>query len=396
MNEGSTVFSQLVRFLPQRDFRRHIDRYSGNKNIRTFSCWDQFLCMAFAQLTYRESLRDIEACLRAVDVKLYHLGIRGKVSRSTLADANNTRDWRIFRDFAQNVIQHAQKLYTGEIFELEVDNAVYALDASIIDLCLSLCPWSYHKPHTQRGGIKLHALLDLKTKIPVFIDITRQKVDELSVFDQMALEADAFYIVDRGYFDWRRLYRITTSKAFFVIRPKKDVALRRLYSHPVNKQAGVLSDQIVMSKGSQGHPLKYPEKLRRVRYLDSETRKRFIFLTNHFELPAETIADLYRTRWQIELFFKWVKQHLRIKAFYGTSENAVKSQIWIAITVYVLIAIAKKRLQLPHSLYSILQVLSVTILEKKPILSIFHHSISHKDPSRADKQLEIFTDPVGH
>ena len=396
MNEGSTVFSQLIRFLPQRDFRRYVDRYTGNKNIRSFSCWDQFLCMTFAQLTYRESLRDIEACLRAVNVKLYHLGIRGKVSRSTLADANNTRDWRIFRDFAQSVIRHAQDLYTGEIFDLKVDNTVYAMDASIIDLCLSLCPWSYHKSSTSRGGIKLHALFDLKSKIPVFVDVTRQKVYELTVFDRLVLEANAFYIMDRGYFDWERLYRITTSKAFFVIRPKKDVALRRLYSRNVNKEGGVLSDQIVMSKGSPGHRLKYPEKLRRVRYFDSETERRFTFLTNNFELPSKAIADLYRMRWQIELFFKWIKQHLRIKAFYGTSENSVKSQIWIAITVYVLIAIAKKRLHLDHSLYSILQVLSVTLLEKTPILSVFHHPTSRSDDNQSDNQLEIFTDPAGH
>lgn len=396
MNEGTTVFSQLMRFLPQRDFRRYVAYYSGNKNVRTFSCWDQFLCMAFAQLTYRESLRDIEACLRAVDIKLYHLGIRGTVSRSTLADANNGRDWRIFRDFAQNVIGRAQKLYATELFELDIDSAVYALDASIIDLCLSLCPWSYYKSRTNRGGIKLHTLLDLKSKIPVFVDVTRQKVYELTVFDRLVLEANAFYIMDRGYFDWERLYRITTLNAFFVIRPKKDVALRRLYSRPVNKEDGVLSDQIVMSKGSRGHHLKYPDKIRRIRYFDAETERRFVFLTNNFELPAKSIADLYRMRWQIELFFKWVKQHLRIKAFYGTSENAVKSQIWIAITIYVLIAIAKKRLQLNNSLYSILQVLSVTVLEKKPILSVFHHRTSENKASHPNKQLEIFEDPVGH
>jgi hypothetical protein len=345
--------------------------------------------MAFAQLTYRESLRDIEACLRAVDVKLFHLGIRGKVSRSTLADANDTRSWKIYAEFAQLLIKEARGLYVNDAFDLELTNAVYALDATVIDLCLSLFPWANYDCRS-KGGIKVHTLLDLRGNIPAFVRITRRKVYETTVLDTMTLEPSAFYIMDRGYFDWERLYRITTSKAFFVIRPKKNVALRRFSSQPVDKSSGVISDQIVMSRGSPGHKLRYPEKLRRVRYFDPTTERYFIYLTNNFDLPAATIASLYKKRWEIELFFKWLKQHLRIKKFYGTSENAMKTQIWIAITVYVLVAIAKKRFALPHSLYSILQVLSVTLFENKPILHAFRE-YSPSDPgSKLDKQLNLF------
>lgn len=345
--------------------------------------------MAFAQLTYRESLRDIEACLRAVDVKLYHLGIRGKVSRSTLSDANDSRSWQIFSDFAQILIKEARALYVGDAFDLELDNAVYALDATVVDLCLSLFPWANYDCRN-KGGIKIHTLLDLRGSIPAFVAITRRKVYELTVLDTMVIEAGAFYIMDRGYFDWKRLYRITTSGAFFVIRPKKGVALRRRYSKKADRATGVVSDQIVMSRGSKGHRLGYPKRLRRIRFFDETSQRYFVYLTNNFELPAATIAALYKKRWKIELFFKWLKQHLRIKNFYGTSENAMKTQIWIAITVYLLVAIAKKRLQLPHSLYSILQVLSVTLLEKKPILQAFREHESHFSNLPLDNQLDLF------
>jgi hypothetical protein len=389
MNQGTLVFAQLMSLLPQRQFQRIVDKHNGNRNTRTFSCWDQFLCMAFAQLTYRESLRDIEACLRAVGIKLYHLGIRGKVSRSTLADANNARSWKIFADFAQLLIKEARTLYVDDPFDLELDNAIYALDATVVDLCLSLFPWANYDCRS-KGGIKVHTLLDLRGNIPIFVAITRRKVYELAVLDSMVLEPGAFYIMDRGYFDWKRLYRITTSKAFFVIRPKKDVSLRRLYSKPVDRITGVISDQIIMSRGSSGHKLRYPEKLRRIRYFDQDTERYFVYLTNNFQLPAATIAALYKKRWHIELFFKWIKQHLRIKAFYGTSENAMKTQIWIAITVYLLVAIAKKRFKLPHSLYSILQVLSVTLFEKKPILQAFCEHTSHIPEPPLINQLDLF------
>ena len=389
MNQGTLIFAQLINLLPQRQFQRIVEKYGGNKNIRTFSCWDQFLSMAFAQLTYRESLRDIEACLRAVDVKLYHLGIRGKVSRNTLAHANNKRSWKIFADFAQVLIKQAKSLYAGDAFDLELDNAVYALDATVVDLCLSLFPWANYDCRS-KGGIKIHTLLDVRCSIPVFVRITRRKVYETTVLDTMILEAAAFYVMDRGYFDWKRLYRFTLAKAFFVIRPKKDVSLRRLRSNSVDKSSNVISDQIVMSRGSKGHKLKYPEKLRRIRCFDEENQRYFVFLTNNFELPAATIAALYKKRWLIELLFKWLKQHLRIKAFYGTSENAMKTQIWIAITIYLLVAIAKKRLKLPHSLYQILQVLSVTLFEKKPILSVFREAKPHNSEPVPDKQLILF------
>lgn len=345
--------------------------------------------MAFAQLTYRESLRDIEACLRAVDVKLYHLGIHGKVSRSTLADANDKRSWHIFADFAQILIKEARSLYVNDPFDLELTNAVYALDATVVDLCLSLFPWANYDCRS-KGGIKIHTLLDLRANIPAFMRITRRKVYETTVLDTLILEAGAFYIMDRGYFDWRRLYRITKSNAFFVVRPKKNVSLRRLQSQPVDRESGVISDQVVMSRGSPGHKLNYSEKLRRVRFFDTVTERYFVFLTNNFELPASTIAALYKKLWQIELFFKWLKQHLRIKKLYGTSENAMKTQIWIAITVYLLVAIAKKRLALPHSLYQILQVLSVTLFENKPILSVFCDPIPHNSDLMKDNQLQLF------
>jgi hypothetical protein len=364
MNIGTTVFTQLLDFIPNYEFRQCIQRYNGNYKIKTFSCRDQFLCMAFAQLTYRESLRDIEACLRVAKTKLYHMGIRGKVSRNTLAHANETRDWRIYADFAQVLIRTARELYANEDFGLELDQTVYALDTTIIDLCLSVFPWA--KFRTNKGAVKLHTLLDLRGSIPVVISITHGKIHDVNILDELFIEAGAIYIMDRAYIDFSRLYRIHQSQAFFVTRPRTNFVFKRLYSQPVDKSAGVQADQIITVIGF--YALKdYPEKLRRIRYYDAETKKRLIFLTNNFTLPAQIIARLYKCRWQVELFFKWIKQHLRIKAFYGTTENAVKSQIWIAISIYVLVAIVKKHLKLDRSLYSILQILSVTLFEKTPI-----------------------------
>jgi hypothetical protein len=364
MNIGTTVFTQLLDFIPNYEFRQCVQRYNGNYKIKTFSCRDQFLCMAFAQLTYRESLRDIEACLRVAKTKLYHMGIRGKVSRNTLAHANETRDWRIYADFAQVLIRTARELYANEDFGLELDQTVYALDTTIIDLCLSVFPWA--KFRTNKGAVKLHTLLDLRGSIPVVISITHGKIHDVNILDELFIEAGAIYIMDRAYIDFSRLYRIHQSQAFFVTRPRTNFVFKRLYSQPVDKSAGVQADQIITVIGF--YALKdYPEKLRRIRYYDAETKKRLIFLTNNFTLPAQIIARLYKCRWQVELFFKWIKQHLRIKAFYGTTENAVKSQIWIAISIYVLVAIVKKHLKLDRSLYSILQILSVTLFEKTPI-----------------------------
>jgi hypothetical protein len=335
--------------------------------------------MVFAQLTYRESLRDIEATLRAIGVKLYHLGIRGKVSRSTLADANDTRDSRIYAEFAQILITKARKLYSEDKFGVELNNAAYCLDASVIDLCLSLCPWAKYGG-SGTAGIKLHTLLDLRGNIPTFIAVTPRKTYELMVLDTLVLEAGAFYIMDRGYFDWQRLYRITECQAFFVIRARKDLVFRRLYSRPVVPGSGVISDHIGVLPKAKGQSSKiqsnqkYPQQLRRIRYYDLQTNRRLTFLTNNFDISARSIADLYKARWQVELFFKWIKQHLRIKAFYGTSENAIKTQIYVAISTYVLIAIVKKKINIPLELYNVLQVLSVTSLEKIPISSAFSTS----------------------
>lgn len=368
MNHGKTVFSQVMDFLPKKIFRQCVDRYQGNYKVRYFSCFDQFLCMAFAQLTYRESLRDIECCLRAFQKKLYHMGIRGKVSKSTLADANENRDWRIYSDFAQVLIHHARQLYINDDFGLQLQETVYALDATIIDLCLSVFPWARFRK--SKGAIKLHTLLDLRGSIPSFIAITHGKVHEVNILDELIPEAGAIYIMDRGYLDFERLYTLHQNSASFIVREKSNACLRRIYSLPVDKNSGIQCDQVVVPTGfySRKH---YPDKLRRIKYFDKEQNKKLTFLTNQFTLPANTIADLYRCRWQVELFFKWIKQHLRIKAFYGTSENAVKTQIWIAISVYVLVAIMKKRLKIDLSLYTILQILSVTLFEKIPISQAF-------------------------
>jgi hypothetical protein len=365
MNSGKTIFAQLMDFLPIYEFHQCVQRYHGHYKMKSFSCWDQFLCMAFAQLTYRESLRDIEACLRSTQPKLYHMGIRGKVSRNTLAHANQVRDWRIYADFAQILITRARRLYAHDSFGVELNQTAYALDSTTIDLCLSLFPWA--KFRKRKGAVKLHTLLDLRGSIPSIVIITHGKVHDVTILDQLVFEPGAFYIVDRGYLDFTRLYVIQQSSAFFVTRTKSNFKFRRLYSRPVDKSTGVQSDQIIVLEGFYSHKA-YPDKLRRIRYFDTAQNKRLIFLSNNFTLPALTIAKLFQCRWQIEIFFKWIKQHLRIKAFYGTTENAVKTQIWIAIAVYVLVAIVKKQLHLDLSLYTILQILSVTLFEKTSIL----------------------------
>ena len=387
MNIGRTVFAQLMDFVPTYEFHQCVECYHGNFKVKTFSCWDQFLCMAFAQLTYRESLRDIEACLRVAKTKLYHMGIRGKVSRNTLAHANETRDWRIYADFAQVLIRTARALYAGEDFGLELDSTVYALDSTIIDLCLSVFPWA--KFRKGKAAVKLHTLLDLRGNIPVIVNITHGKIHDVNILDNLFIEAGAIYIMDRAYVDFTRLYRIHQNQAFFVTRAKSNFVFKRLYSLPVDKSTGVQADQIITTTGF--YTLKdYPEKLRRIRYFDAITNKRFVFLTNNFSLPATVIAQLYKCRWQVELFFKWIKQHLRIKAFYGTTENAVKTQIWIAISVYVLVAIVKRRLGLHRSLYTILQILSVTLFEKTPILQALSY-IDYEEPKDDNRnQLKLF------
>jgi hypothetical protein len=387
MNQGRTVFSQLIAFLPDREFRRCVARYDGDAHLRDFSCWDQYLTMAFAQLTYRESLRDIEACLRAVGAKLYHMGFQGKVARSTLADANESRDWRIFADFAHVLIRIARPLYVADPIGVDLDHSLYALDSTTIDLCLSLFPWAKFRRH--KGAVKMHTLLDLHGNIPTFISITNGKVHDVNILDEIAPEAGAFYVMDRGYVDFERLYVFTLSAAFFVVRTKSNVLIQRRYSHPVDKATGVRSDHTVILTAINSVKA-YPDQLRRVSYLDVKTRKRFKFLTNNFTLPALTIALIYKSRWQVELFFKWIKQHLRIKAFFGTSENAVKTQIWIAVSVYVLVAIVRKRMSLDFSLYQILQILSLTLFEKTPILQALQASDSENTLFDDGNQLILF------
>src|ERR1022692_4157111 len=365
MNAGRTVFSQLIEHAPGKEFQKYVARYRGDVHLRGFSCWDQYLAMAFAQLTYRESLRDIEACLRAMGAKLYHMGFRGKVTRSTLADANESHDWRIFADFAQILISMARPLYACDPLGVDLNNSLYALDSTTIDLCLSLFPWAKFREH--KAAVKIHTLLDLHGNIPTFIRITDGKVHDVNILDEIMPEPGASYLMDRGYIDYERLFVLTLSAAFFVVRPKANVLLQRRYSHPVDKRTGVRSDQTVILTSVESASA-YPDALRRVSFFDAETNKRLTFLTNNLALPALTIAQIYKQRWQVELFFKWIKQHLRIKAFYGTSENAVKTQIWIAVSVYVLVAILRKQLELDASLYQILQILSVSLFEKTPIL----------------------------
>jgi len=387
MNQGKTIFSQVIDFLPWKKFRQCVNRYNGNYRVRSFTCFDQFLCMAFAQLTYRDSLRDIECCLRAMNKKLYHMGIRGKISRSTLADANEKRDWRIYSDFAQILIHQARQLYANEDFGLQLQETVYALDATIIDLCLSVFPWAHFR--RTKGAIKLHTLLDLKGHIPSFIAITAAKVHEVNILDELIPEAGSIYIMDRGYFDYERLYTLHQCSSFFVVRAKVNTGLPRLYSMPVDKSSGLRCDQIVVPTGFYARK-NYPEKLRRVKFVDSDKEKRLILLTNQMTLPAFTITELYRCRWQVELFFKWIKQHLRIKAFYGTSENAVKTQIWTAVSIYVLTAIVKKRLNLEISLYTILQILSVTLFEKVSALQVLMEAGYKTENIDYSNQLMLF------
>ena len=387
MNSGRTVFAQVMDFVPLHQFRKCLKRYRGDYKLQSFSCLDQFLCMAFAQLTFRQSLRDIEACLRAMQPKLYHMGIRGKVSRSTLADANEKRDWRIYADFAQVLIHIARPLYADEEFGVELDQTVYALDSTTIDLCLSLFPWARFR--RRKGAVKVHTLLDLRGSIPVFVRITDALVHDVNILDEIIAEPGAFYIMDRAYLDFARLYSLHQCSAFFVTRARSNFRFRRLYSHPVDKSTGLRCDQSIVLKSF--YPLKnYSDKLRRIRYVDPQTGQRLVFLTNCFALPALTIAQLYKCRWQVELFFKWIKQHLRIKAFYGTSENAVKTQIWIAISIYVLVAILKKRLRLKLSLYTILQILSVTLFEKVPILEALTTTDYRTETPQLRKQLLLF------
>ena len=384
MNEGRMIFSQLMDWLPKHEFDKCVERYRGNNRVRSFSCHDQFLTMAFAQLTYRESLRDIETCLNALKPKLYHAGIRGNVSRSTLADANENRDWRIFADFAQALIGQARTLYAGEEFGIELKQAAYALDSTAIDLCLSLFPWAEFRK--RKGAIKLHTLLDLRGCFPSVVIVTPGNIHDVNILDQLAFEPGAFYIMDRGYLDFSRLYAIQLSSAFFVTRAKKNFQFSRRYSRPVDKSTGLRCDQTIILKGFYARK-DYPEALRRVRYFDAETNKEFVFLSNNFIQPALTIAKLYKCRWRVELFFKWIKQHLRIKAFYGTSENAVKTQVWVAISVYVLVAIIKKRQNLDQSLYTILQILSVTLFEKTPVLQAFSDTSLISNHGDSKKQL---------
>jgi len=384
---GPLVFAQLMDVLPRHEFNACVRRYRGDYRARNFTCRDQFSCMAFAQLTFRESLRDIETCLRSVEPKLYHAGFRGRISRSTLSDANRSRDWRIYFDFTQVLIARARKLYAGERFGVELENTAYALDATTIDLCLKLFPWAPFR--RRKAAVKLHTLLDLRGNIPTFIRISSGKVHEVNVLDELLIEAGAFYVMDKGYLDFARLFRLHRQAAFFVIRAKSNQAYTRRASRSIDKTTGVRSDQTIALTG----PLvskKYPESLRRIGYYDVEHSRRLVFLTNNFTLPPLTIAQLYRRRWQIELFFKWIKQHLRIKAFYGNSENAVKTQVWIAVSVYLLVAILKKELGSELSHAEILQILSVNTFEKTPLLQLFSTFSHQTSPGTNPNQLPLF------
>ena len=388
MYEGKLVFAQLMDHLPLHTFRRIVKRYDGERKVKTFSCLDQFFCMAFAQLTYRESLRDIEACLRAQRTKLYHLGIRTKqVARNTLANANAVRDWHMYADFAQSLITIARSLYVDEPFGVDLKYSVYALDASTIDLCLSVFPWA---PFRQaKAAVKLHTLLDLRGNIPSFIHISDGKLHDVNILDQLIPEPGAFYVMDRGYIDFARLHRLHLAGSFFVIRGKINLKAKRRYSAPVDRSTGLICDQTIVLSGYYAQK-DYEDTLRRIRFKDPETGKSLVFLTNNFVLPAQTITQLYKCRWQVELFFKWIKQHLRIKTFFGTSENAVKSQIWIAVSVYVLVAIVKKRLDLSASLYEILQILSLTMFEKMPLDQLLSKIVEDEVPTNSRNQLNLF------
>jgi hypothetical protein len=386
LHQGRSVFAQLIKFAPHNEFNRCVARYGGNKSVRSFSCWDQFLTMAFAQLTHRESLRDIEVCLAAQGRKLYHAGFSGPVKRSTLADANETRDWRIYRDFAHSLISLARPLYAHSELASELDATAYALDATTIDLCLSLFPWATFRRN--KGAIKLHTLMEIHSAIPVFIAITPGSVHDINALDLLLPEPGSFIVMDRGYLDFQRLYRLQAALTFFVIRTKDNLRFRRRYSQTHDRTTGVRSDQTIVLTGPKTKTL-YPTALRRVHYYSAETDQRLVLLTNNFSIPALTVASLYRYRWQIELFFKWIKQHLRIKDFFGTSDNSVKTQIWIAMAVYLLVAIAKKRLGLQHDLYTLLQVLSLTLFEKTPLSTLFQQSQDHLDMVHNVNQLNL-------
>lgn len=388
MNTESTIFSQIMGFIPKYELDKKVLKYNGNYRTRKFKCWDQFLCMSFAQLSYRESLRDIEACLNSRLEKLYHMGIKGNVTRTNLARANEKRDWRIYAEFAQVLISKARKLYEDDPnFTIKLDDTVYALDSTTIDLCLSVFPWA--KFRKTKGAVKIHTLLDIRGSIPTFIEITEGLVNDVNILDVLITEAGSFYVMDRGYLDFERLYQIKKSLGYFIIRAKKNMKFRRLYSNKVDKSTGLCCDQTIMLTGY--YTLKsYPEKLRRVKYYDKTTKKTFVFLTNNFDIPALTVAELYKNRWKIELFFKWIKQHLKIKAFYGTSLNAVKIQIWIAISMYVLVAIIKKELKIKLSLYTILQILSVSLFEKVSILQLLNNENYKYVKELSNNQLLLF------
>lgn len=386
MNKGRTIFAQVMEHISAQEFQKCVNRYGGDNNPRGFSCWDQFLCLSFGQLTYRESLRDIEACLRSVPTKLYHMGFRGKVSRSTLSDANEAHNWRIYADFAQVLIGIARPMYARESLGFDLKNTVYALDSTTIDLCLSVFPWARFR--STKGAIKMHTLLDLRGPIPTFIEVSDGKQADVKILDTIVPESNAFYVMDRAYVDFQRLHVFHDAGAFFVTRTKKGILLRRRYSHPVDAATGVRSDHTVML-GSVSAKKDYPDPLRRIRFYDVEHDRHIRFFTNNFDLPALTICLLYKSRWQVELFFKWIKQHLRIKVFYGTSENAVKTQIWIAISIYVLIAIIKKRHALEPSLFQILQVLSITVFEKVPISQAFGEVESQENYPTLSNQLTL-------
>jgi len=393
MYSGKLIFTQVMDFMPLKTFHRCVERYQGNFSVKSFSCLDQFRTMAFAQLTYRESLRDIEACLRAQNNKLYHMGIRGNIARSTLAEANEIRNWCIYADFAQHLIGIARKLYQSESMPVELDQAVYALDSTTIDLCLSVFPWAHFRK--AKAAVKMHTLLDLRGNIPTFIYISDGKLHDVNVLDVLPVDPGSIYVMDKGYVDFARLYSITQRLAFFVTRAKVNLKCERIYSHPVDKSTGLICDQTVKLTGIVTSK-KYPDKIRRTKYRDTETGKLLVFLTNNFDLPAATIAALYKQRWQVELFFKWIKQNLRIKNFYGTSENAVKTQIWIAVSVYLMVAIIKKRLKIEASLYTILQVMSVSAFEKTPLDQLLRFCDCKSDSTDKDNQLNLFTNYSGH
>ena len=388
MYTGKTLFAQIMDFLPWTTFHRIVVRYGGDHRVRTLACTEQFRAMAFAQLTYRESLRDIETCLAAQASKLYHMGLSAPIRRSTLADANERRDWRIYADFAQRLIAQARTLYAAESIGVELSNTVYALDSTTIDLCLSLFPWAPFR--STKAAVKMHTLLDIRGAIPSFIHISDGKLHDVNVLDLLIPEPGAFYVMDRGYLDFERLYALRQAGGFFVTRAKANLDARRVYSAPTDRASGVICDQVIALNGyySQRH---YPEYLRRIRFKDADTSRTLVFLTNQTALPALTVCALYKSRWQVELFFKWIKQHLRIKRFYGTSENAVKTQVWIAVSVYVLVAILKKRLHLDASLYTLLQILSVTLFEKMPLQQAFFHDDYTSSTMNADSQLNLFT-----